>query len=200
MMAITHLFQDFSPPQPEQSPLTLLSDVAIEDQRLAAFEQGYAAGWEDAVSAQNVETTAHISNLNASLADLSFTYQEAFTAFQNVVSPVIEGLVQQVLPRLAQETFGSVLVERCLEMASQQAASQVLLVVPPDQEQTVRAAVSADLSLPLEVVSDEMMAPLSAEIRFPEKTAELDMGAILEGLSIATQSFSHHVSEEVKNG
>ena len=52
-MAISHLLEDFGTNSDLPGPLTMMSPEDIEDVRLGAFEQGYSAGWEDALSAQS---------------------------------------------------------------------------------------------------------------------------------------------------
>ena len=50
-MSIAHLLEDFTA-QAEGAPMRLLDEEALEEERLAAFEKGYGAGWEDALQAQ----------------------------------------------------------------------------------------------------------------------------------------------------
>ena len=50
-MSIAHLLEDFTP-QAGTAKVHLLDDDALEEMRLAAFEEGYIAGWEDALQAQ----------------------------------------------------------------------------------------------------------------------------------------------------
>jgi len=97
-MAITHLLEDFSAGGASGDVMTRMSDVALEDQRLASFEQGYSAGWEDAFTAQVEDQTRITGNLASSLGDLSFTYHEALAQLLVSVEPVFRSLVELVLP------------------------------------------------------------------------------------------------------
>jgi hypothetical protein len=50
---------------------------AVEEAKVASFEQGYKAGWDDAVAAQSEDQTRIRADLARNLQSLSFTYQEA---------------------------------------------------------------------------------------------------------------------------
>ena len=75
-MSIAHLLEDFTL-QAGGGQLHVLDEDALEEQRLASFEQGYSAGWEDAVQAQEQSRGQVSAELAKSLEDMSFTYHEA---------------------------------------------------------------------------------------------------------------------------
>jgi len=50
MMSIAHLLDDFA--ASGQSEQGLIQEVELEEERLASFEKGYQAGWDDAVKSQ----------------------------------------------------------------------------------------------------------------------------------------------------
>ena len=105
-MAIAHLLEDFSPPLAEDGPAKMMSAVALEDQRLLSFEQGYSAGWDDAISAQTQGQKQASLALARTLEDASFTYHEALSQFSSSVEPLFTALFERVLPKIMHETVG----------------------------------------------------------------------------------------------
>ncbi|MDA7965210.1 MAG: ABC transporter ATP-binding protein, partial [Ruegeria sp.] len=69
-MSIAHLLEDFTV-QTGAGALHMLDDEALEEQRLAAFENGYGAGWDDAVQAQDQARGQLSAELSGALSDLS---------------------------------------------------------------------------------------------------------------------------------
>ncbi|MBA3904750.1 MAG: flagellar biosynthesis protein, partial [Rhodocyclaceae bacterium] len=53
----------------------LVEATAVEEAKVASFEQGYSAGWDDAVAAQNGDQTRIRADLARNLQSLAFTFQ-----------------------------------------------------------------------------------------------------------------------------
>lgn len=62
----------------KQGAETVITDLsALEEARLASYEQGFSAGWEDALAAQADDRKQLAADLAHTLQSLSFTYHEA---------------------------------------------------------------------------------------------------------------------------
>lgn len=109
-MSIAHLLEDFSL-HASGGAVHFLDDDALEDQRLAAFEKGYGAGWEDAVQAREQNSDQIGNELAAALSDLSFTYHEALTRMTLSLEPMFQSLVDTVLPETIDRGFARRLSE-----------------------------------------------------------------------------------------
>ena len=75
--------------------------------QLDAFEEGYRAGWDDAIKAQSDDRT-RISEFAQNLQDLSFTYHEAYSHAINAMTPLLEDIVRSVLPKIAHEAWARI--------------------------------------------------------------------------------------------
>ena len=137
-MSIAHLLEDFTAPAAGVA-VHLLDEDALEEQRLAAFEQGYGAGWEDAVQAQEQTGTQLSSDLSATLSDLSFTYQEALTRMTLSLEPMFQSLVQTILPETIEHGFAKRLTEQLCDMAREQVDQPLQLTVPAGTSDQVEA-------------------------------------------------------------
>src|SRR5690554_4305468 len=108
-MSISHLLEDFTAEPDLQT--TSLSGVALEKQRLEAFESGYKAGWQDAVKAANDEAARISSDFAGNLQDVAFTMAEAQSGLLTALRPLLTGMVNSVLPHLARKTLGERVIE-----------------------------------------------------------------------------------------
>lgn len=199
-MAIAHLLEDFSAGVASGDVMKLMSDVALEDQRLASFEQGYSAGWEDAFEAQEKDQTRITGNLASSLEDLSFTYHEAMTQLLSSIEPVFRCLVDLALPTIMDRTIGYHIVEQLCEMARNQASGPATLVVPVGIAASLSPILSQELPMAVKISEDATIGVGQAFLRVGSVERELDSTALMEAIRDAIDAFEYQTSEELKNG
>ena len=77
MVLRLEVFESEVPVGAGQAETLVLDTGALEDAKLASFESGYSAGWEDAAAAQADDQTRVSADLARSLQSLTFTYHEA---------------------------------------------------------------------------------------------------------------------------
>ena len=75
-MSAAHLFEDFGEEKPKANLGSGLAVEEVADQKLEAFENGFQAGWEDAIAAQSETQSFVSSGLASSLQNASFEYHE----------------------------------------------------------------------------------------------------------------------------
>lgn len=75
MVLRLEIFESDEPGGPAET--VVLDTSALEEARLASYDSGYAAGWEDATAAQSGDQSRIRAELARNLQALSFTYQEA---------------------------------------------------------------------------------------------------------------------------
>lgn len=198
-MAITHLLEDFGDlARTEEKSLTF-SPEGLEDQRLEAFEQGYQAGWEDAIKAQSDERNHISAELARSLQDLSFTYHEALAAFTSAMRPMLEQLVTSVLPQMAHASLGANVAEQLNELTRAHGGQEVLIRISPTDCNAVSTLLAEQISFPFELVSDPQLAAGQVEMRVGTVERQLDMAEVLQGVADATAGFFHETDKEMKH-
>lgn len=196
-MSIHHLLEDFGT---LIQPLNGVTSSANENDLLDSFEQGYKAGWEDAVRAKTEERTSISTELARNLQDLSFTYHEARTAVLADLAPVLEQIVMKILPQAAHETLGWQIVEQLSDLASGQDQQDVEISVAPANHQAIAAILPENLPFPVNVLSDEKLSDGQSHIRFGTRERRINVDETLQGLSQALASFVHQSRKEVVNG
>ena len=73
--------------KPTRAQTVVLDRVALEDEKLAAYDTGYRAGWDDANAAQSDDQTRMKADLARNLQTLGFTYHEARTHILKALWP-----------------------------------------------------------------------------------------------------------------
>lgn len=199
-MAIAHLLEDFSTLATPDGAARLMSEDAIEDQRLAAFEQGYSAGWDDAISAQSQDHGRISAELGRSLEDLSFSYHEALGQMIKSVEPLFRSLVSRVLPEVMHDTVGHLVVEQLCRIARDHAAQPAVLVVPPGAAPALEPLLAQEFAMPVELREDDSLDPGQACIRLAEAEIELDSEKLLAAIREAMDTFFYQTTEEKRHG
>src|SRR5690554_3073622 len=105
MLGRLHL-ETFEPhPGAGATPERVSKDM-LEETRLAAFEQGYKAGWDDSSAAKEGEQRHLRADIARNLQELSFTWNEARAHVLRSVAPLVEQMCTRVVPEVARAAIG----------------------------------------------------------------------------------------------
>ena len=201
MTGLADFLDDFSAPSTPAAPQEPgIDPQQAEAQRLEAFEEGYRAGWDDAVKAQRDETAQFSSAFAQHLSDLSFTYHDAYSAMTRSMMPLLETLVSTVLPRIARDHFAAHLAEQLQQLAKEITNVPVEIAVAPSRRDSVATLLEADHGFPISLVTDETLAEDQADIRFGDTEKQIDLNGLLEQLSTAIEGFGSEAERKVANG
>lgn len=203
MSALQKLLEDFSNPATSasaQPPAPVFNESEVEAQKLDSFETGYRAGWDDAIKAQSEEKGRLASTLAQHLQDLSFTYHEAYAQVMNGITPLLNEMVNVLLPSMARATLGLHVADQLQALATQIGSVKVQIVVAPGNIETVSSLIEADFSFPIELVPDDTLSEEQAEIRFGESEKQIDLGDMIAALTEAVAGFAHDNRRKMTNG
>lgn len=197
-MSIVHLLQDFTL-QAESGKFQLLDEETLEEHRLAAFEQGYSAGWEDAVKAQEQSRGQISTELARSLEDMSFTYHEATNRMALSLEAMFQSLVNVVLPEALDRGFATRLAEQLTDMAREQIGQPVQILVPKGCAADVDALLPQKLSLPTRVIEDPSLEPGRAQLQVGTSQREVDCSGLLAAVAEAFDAYVFEAKEAMNN-
>jgi len=199
-MSISHLFEDFGGIRtPEPEPVAT-QDEGDEDDMLESFEQGYKAGWDDAISAKSEEHASVSAALSTKLNDLSFTYHEAREAILADLAPTVEKAIMTVLPEVARQAVGALAVEQLHQIVRENSETPVVLSTAPDCYQPVIDVMPEDQKFPVQVVRDESLAEGQVRFEFAQRERLIDLSEVLEVVAEAMAAFTHETRKEAQNG
>ncbi|WP_299936119.1 ABC transporter ATP-binding protein [uncultured Pelagimonas sp.] len=202
MTSLHQLLDDFSKVSvqtPEIAAVTF-NEADLEGQKLEAFENGYRAGWDDAVKAQSDDRSRISSAFGQHLQDLSFTYHEAYSQVMNAMAPLLDEMVAALLPQMARETLGHHIVEQLRSMAQEIGALKVVVAVAPSNTESVAPLLEGEFSFPIQLIEDDTLADEQADIRLGQTEKQIDLGDLIASVSEAVDGFSHDNRRKLANG
>lgn len=200
MMHLRDLLEDFSGPPQRAADRPGLSDSDLEGLKLESFEDGYKAGWDDAIKAQADDQTRIASDFSQNLQDLSFTYHEAYSQVLGAMTPLLEDMVNALLPALAREALGLHLLEQLQAQCRAIGCLDVEIVVAPQDSMAVRALLDRDFGFPIAVVESATMGEGQADIRFGETEQQIDLTGVLASIDQAVKGFAHENKRKIAHG
>ncbi|MBY5977683.1 ABC transporter ATP-binding protein [Phaeobacter italicus] len=198
-MTIAHLLEDFAPQTPVVA-MPEINEAEIEEQKLASYETGYSAGWDDAVTAKDNEVTKISSELASSLEDLSFTFHEAQSQLLETLDPMFKVLTSAVLPDAMAASFGHHIVDQLTDMAKSQADQPINIVVSPGEGAAVRALLTRSFSVPVAVREDVGLSAGQAYLKVGGVERELNSAALIDAIKDSIEAFSHQMTEDSNYG
>ena len=157
-MTIAHLLEDFGNAG-KVEPVAAISDDVLEEQKLVSFESGYTAGWDDAVGAQERETSKISVSLANSLEDMSFTFHEAQNQLIESLDPMFKVLTSAILPDAMAASFGHHIVDQLTDMAKGQTDQPLMIAVASGEAGGVRSALTQNFSVDVKVRETQTYPP-----------------------------------------
>ncbi|MFN6925731.1 MAG: flagellar biosynthesis protein [Tabrizicola sp.] len=174
---------------PDGSEQPLVEASVLDEAKVASFEQGYTAGWEDAVAAQAGDQSRIRADLARNLQSLAFTFQDARTHVLQAIRPLILEMTSRVLPEIAREALAPMVVEALMPMAEEIADSPVRLVLNPAVRERVEDIVAQATGLPVEIEEEPSMPEGQVYIRMGTAETKVDLTKVTADISAAVRAF-----------
>jgi flagellar biosynthesis/type III secretory pathway protein FliH len=199
-MSTSHLFQDFGTEQPIKTGRTAMAVEEIEDLKLQAFENGYQAGWDDAVKAQSNTRTHVASGLASSLQSASFEYHELRATLNASVRGIMMQMAETILPMIAKASLGAHIQERITEATRDALDRPIEIAIAPESEEAVRAVLSDKVPDPFVLVPDPLMDSTQAILRLGSRETEINLDRVMVDIGTAITTFFETHNSEVNDG
>lgn len=190
-MTRTFQLESFDLPLPGASGDSVArSDV--EEVRLGAYEQGYSAGWDDAVAAQNDEVAHLRTGLGRSLADMTMTYQDARKHVLAAIEPLLQEMVAKVLPAIAHQSLAPMIIEILTPAAQDMSSAPAILQTAPSHVETLERLI-ADLcpDVPLIVRGEASLSEGQAHLKVGSIETRIDLDGVIDAIARAVSTFFH---------
>lgn len=169
---------------------TVVTDIgALEEARLAAYEQGYSAGWEDASNATSEDQTRIGADLARSIQALGFTYHEARMHVLRAIGPLLQEMVARLLPEMAREALAPVVLETLMPMAEIMADAPVSIVMNPAVRPAIEALLERATGLPLTVIEEPTLGEGQVYLRLGDTETHVDLDRATAEIAAAVRGF-----------
>lgn len=174
----------------EPAGTTVVTDLsAMEEARLAAYEQGYTAGWDDSSAAQAEDQTRLGAEIARNLQTLAFTYQEARTHVLRGIEPLLAQMAERVLPDMARAALAPMIVETLRPLATSLADSPVILLINPAARPAVEVLIERSGALPVTLEEEPTLGEGQAQLRFGQTEIRIDLDRAVAEIATAVRGF-----------
>ena len=135
--------EDFAAPPAAAAPQDAPAAEAPPVDPLDSYEQGYTAGWDDALSHQDGETARLGADLAATLADLDHGYAAARADVMAALRPVLSEIVTALLPPMAEAAVGPTLLAELEALVDGDRAARPEIRIAPGRKPAIEALLAA---------------------------------------------------------
>jgi flagellar biosynthesis/type III secretory pathway protein FliH len=167
----------------------LVEATAVEEAKVASFEQGYSAGWDDAVAAQQGDQGRIRADLARNLQSLSFTFQDARSHVLQSIRPLILEMVNRLLPEVAREALAPTVLEAVMPLAEELADAPLTLILNPAIRTQVEELLMQATGLPMAIEEEQTMPDGQVYIRFGTSETKVDLAQVTADIGIAVRAF-----------
>ena len=178
----------------------VLDTMHLEETKLAAYDSGYTAGWEDAAAAQAGDQTRVQADLARNLQGLSFTFHEARQHVLRALHPLMSEMVARLLPAIARETLAQVVLEQVMPLAEKLADTPITLVLNPAARPAVEALLEQATGLPLVVEEEPSLSEGQVYLQFGGTETQVNLDRATAEITAAVRGFFEIPEQEKKHG
>lgn len=171
------------------TPLPLVEATAAEEAKVAAFEQGYSAGWDDASAAQQGDQSRISADLARNLQSLSFTFQDARSHVLQAIRPLMLEMINRLLPAVAHEALAPTVLEALTPIADEMSDAPMTLVLNPAVRSQVEDLVSKATGLPMMIEEEPTLSEGQVYVRFGTAEAKVDLDRVTADIAAAVRAF-----------
>ncbi len=179
------------PPAPAEEPSAVLDEM-----KLAAYERGYVAGWEDSERQAEREALERRAAVERQLESLNFTYHDARGHVLRAMEPVLCAMLETVIPDAARAALIPEVIAQLLPLAQGVSEAPVTLRVAAGNRADFEAALAGLVLPPLEIRESVDLGPGQAEIDFDHKETRVDLAEAAGALHGAISRFYQIQTEE----
>ena len=186
--------------KPAKVQTVVLDRVALEDEKLASYDTGYRAGWEDASAAQSDDQSRIGADLARNLQTLGFTYHEARTHILKAIEPLMVQIVGQLLPEIARETLAPFVLETLMPLAEGLGDAPVTLVLNPAARVAVEALLEQATGLPVSIEEEPTLGEGQVYIKLGSVETQVDLDKATADIASAVRGFFDLPGKDRPNG
>ena len=189
MVLRLEVFESELPAGAGQAETLVLDTGALEDAKLASFESGYSAGWEDAAAAQADDQTRVSADLARSLQSLTFTYHEARNHVLKAIEPLLRHVVGHLLPVLAKDTLAAKVLEVLMPLVDDLVAAPITLMLNPAARSAIEDILAKTSGLPLILVEEPTLGEGQVYLKLGDVEREVNLDRAVLEISAAVRGF-----------
>lgn len=199
MNTLSHRYPELGAQRPNLSEELDVPEDLLEDMQLVSFDNGYQAGWEDAITAQEVTAEKNAASISQNLQDLAFSHREAYEKLRVSMRPLLFQITNKLLPDSAYKLVGLHLIEELCQLMEESAETAIEIVASPDNREHLLEVLENLPAIPFQIASDPNLTSGQAYLRNAQGEKEINIDGVLSGIANAIEAYYDQTSEEIKN-
>ena len=191
---------------PEFGTLSRPHSVAVPDvpdpeeaARLAIFDEGFQAGWDDATRALRDDAQDAMSEISQRLQDMSFTLEEARVSLLQTQVPVLTQIFGKLLPAAADAALAVHLQEQIDNLLTGELDQSITISVAPQSLETMESCLRSVIARPFRLVSDPLLEPGQVTLGAGGREREINLDHMVEEILAAIKAYSNTAKEAQEN-
>lgn len=176
-----------APPGPPEADAP--GDSALDDLRLASFDTGYRAGWDDANAARAGAETEIEEAISRNLQTLSFSYHDARSHVLRALRPLIGGIAARLLPEIAHSALPGLVADALEPFADLAADAPIEVLACPDTLVRLERRLASDTGLPLTFLPAPSLTAGQVWLRLAETETRVDIDVALTAIRTVLADF-----------
>jgi Flagellar assembly protein FliH. len=163
-----------------------LDAVELEAAQLAAYEKGYAAGWDDCGASRLTEETSLREEILKGLQDLTKDHGKLRQEFVNAVEALLNAMLEKVIPEIRKASIEEFIIQNLNDILAENENSPCL-TVHPNMIEIVKSIVSENTDH-IRIIGDASYDIGQVEISFGDGGISADFEKIFSDFPIATRT------------
>lgn len=188
-------FEEFEVGTSSVGQLVEVARETVEDQKLKSFEDGYNAGWQDAVAAQKDANTFISEHLAQALKDIGLTQREAMEDALSATLGAFSDVVRLFLPSLTAEHIHNIVAEIIQEKKLDLGDLSINLATSAEDFETVSHLLGA-LDARIHISSTSRLAAGQMELSTGVQDLEIDLREAVQRVLAEVNSLLKSLREE----
>lgn len=175
--------------QQADAPILMLEAIAFEEAKLGAYDQGYQAGWDDAVQAQSTDQAQIGAELARNLKSLHLTMNDARSHVLAQMEPLLADIVARLLPEVARAALVPTILDSLRPLAEIASGSPIEIIINPAAETALVAVLAQSNSPAVRLTLEQNLGEGQAYIRLGQTETHIDLEGAVSQIALAVQGF-----------
>lgn len=168
---------------------TWMTSDQIEAVRQAAFEAGYASGWQDCSAQLDDRQRAYNDTFEMNMQHLAFTHEEVRAQFMTSMRPVFQTMTASILPEVARHSLPGVVAELITSHAGDALDIPLILLCDPGAEAALRDKLRELRTPPLKLQPEPSFAVGQLALQWPDYECSVNITALVAAIGQAVEQF-----------
>ena len=151
------------------------ASALTEADRMAAYEQGYQAGWDDAARAEAEDQSRIGTEFARNLQELSFTFHEARAHVIQTMEPLLTEIVGTLLPALIAESLGDTVLQELQPLIEACADTPIDLAVAPESRPALERRLPEPALATVRITEEPSLAAGQVYLRMGRTERKIDL-------------------------